>query len=653
MGNKKRKTDRGKVPAVAYEEAEKKVQQGMSQRKAAKEFGINRESLRRYLKNFRQMQGKPSVGYSRHKMVFSDEMEKELAEHCIRLCNVFHGLTLDKMKSLAFEFADGNGIQVPINWTKNRRAGKDWAQAFLRRHDLSLRKPEATSLGRATSFNRVTVNKYFDNLYSVFSTYNFSAETIYNMDETGCCTSQIPAKVICLKGSKQVGSITSYDRGKLVTMIGTINAIGNSIPPVFIFPRVHFKSHMLAGAPAGSLGVASQSGWVNEDIFVAYLDHFIKHAKCSRDNPVLLVLDNHSSHITLRASIKGRENGIIIVTIHPHTSHKLQPLDRTVYGPFKTFYNRALDTWMRSNPGKVCSIYHVAAIANQAYALAFTHQNIVSGFRSTGIFPLNRDVFGDVDYAPSELTNRPNPEETLTPSEEQGFTAEDANGHTSKAPSTTIGVEFDCSNKLCFSSSAETASGSPVIIADVDRPTPISSSTTLLPSRARTSQSSYISPRDVIPEPKASLRKGTYKKRKKGRSLILTSTPEKVKLNQDLSQKRKMQRKNKETILRKKSKPKKKVVRTPKLTSSESEDEQMLLNDETDEEESELWFCEICGEPWENSRPGEIWCQCSCSGCHFCNPSKCRPKTEHPCISWAHSDCTDTSKTCFVCHFCE
>lgn len=104
-----------------------------------------------------------------------------------------------------------NRIQVPINWTKNRRAGKDWAQAFLRRHDLSLRKPEATSLGRANSFNRMTVNKYFDKLFSVFRKYNFSAETIYNMDETGCCTSQVPAKVVCLKGSKQVGYITSSD----------------------------------------------------------------------------------------------------------------------------------------------------------------------------------------------------------------------------------------------------------------------------------------------------------------------------------------------------------------------------------------------------------------------------------------------------------
>ncbi|GBP24317.1 hypothetical protein EVAR_9415_1 [Eumeta japonica] len=34
---------------------------------------------------------------------------------------------------------------------------------------------------------------------------------------------------------------------------------GNTIPPLFIFPRVHYKDHFLEGAPEGSLGVATRS----------------------------------------------------------------------------------------------------------------------------------------------------------------------------------------------------------------------------------------------------------------------------------------------------------------------------------------------------------------------------------------------------------
>ncbi|CAG4975963.1 unnamed protein product [Colias eurytheme] len=47
-------------------------------------------------------------------------------------------------------------------------AGKDWLQGFLSRNDrLSIRKPETTSLSRATSFNRTNVAEYFDKLAQV------------------------------------------------------------------------------------------------------------------------------------------------------------------------------------------------------------------------------------------------------------------------------------------------------------------------------------------------------------------------------------------------------------------------------------------------------------------------------------------------------
>ena len=62
------------------------------------------------------------------------------------------------------------------------------------------------------------------------------------------------------KGVKQIGRISSAERGVSVTMCCCINAIGNTLPPVYIFPRVHFKNYMLKDAPAGSLGLAYPSG---------------------------------------------------------------------------------------------------------------------------------------------------------------------------------------------------------------------------------------------------------------------------------------------------------------------------------------------------------------------------------------------------------
>ena len=56
------------------------------------------------------------------------------------------------------------------------------------------------------------------------------------MDETGVTTIRKPNRIVGKCGTKQIGAITSAERGTLITVVGTISASGNSIPPYFIFP---------------------------------------------------------------------------------------------------------------------------------------------------------------------------------------------------------------------------------------------------------------------------------------------------------------------------------------------------------------------------------------------------------------------------------
>ena len=100
------------------------------------------------------------------------------------------------------------------------------------------------------------------------------------------------------KGKKQVGAITSAERRELVTVVYTVSAIGSVVPPLFIFPRVHHKAHFIRDGPTQCIGRATRSGWMNEEIFVEYLNHIIKHTRCSPEK-ILLILDNHDTHISL------------------------------------------------------------------------------------------------------------------------------------------------------------------------------------------------------------------------------------------------------------------------------------------------------------------------------------------------------------------
>ncbi|XP_072389642.1 uncharacterized protein [Diabrotica undecimpunctata] len=128
--------------------------------------------------------------------------------------------------------------------------------------------------------------------------------------------------------------MTSGEKGMLVTKCVIVSAAGNHLPPAMVFPRVHFKEHMIAGAPPGTLGLASPTGCINSGLFLRIIEHFILETSSSKQNPSLLLYDNHESHLSIQVINLAKENGVTIVTFPPHLSNKLQPLDVGIFKPW-------------------------------------------------------------------------------------------------------------------------------------------------------------------------------------------------------------------------------------------------------------------------------------------------------------------------------
>ena len=79
---------------------------------------------------------------------------------------------------------------------------------------------------------------------------------------------------------------------------------------------------------------AIPSDWINGDLFLEYLKHFIRHTRCSKEKKVLLILNIHESHISL--AVINLAKGNRLLTMPPHTSHKLQSLDACCMTGLKT-----------------------------------------------------------------------------------------------------------------------------------------------------------------------------------------------------------------------------------------------------------------------------------------------------------------------------
>ena len=104
------------------------------------------------------------------------------------------------------------------------------------------------------------------------------------------------SKVISMRGKKEVASLTSAERGNLITVVTCMNATGTYVPPLIVFPRKNMKEELMDGAPAGSFAACHPSGWIQTDIFTKWFDHFVHFVKPSADDPVLLIVDGHYSH---------------------------------------------------------------------------------------------------------------------------------------------------------------------------------------------------------------------------------------------------------------------------------------------------------------------------------------------------------------------
>jgi len=116
-----------------------------SESRAAREYGVSRQTLRRKLVSVRIGNGVVKERGGR-RCYLSREQEDDLCELILQMEARLYGLTSSDVRAIVFEFCQKN--KIPNNFNeKEQKAGKKWMRGFLKRHEnLSIRKPEAVSI---------------------------------------------------------------------------------------------------------------------------------------------------------------------------------------------------------------------------------------------------------------------------------------------------------------------------------------------------------------------------------------------------------------------------------------------------------------------------------------------------------------------------
>ena len=244
------------------------------------------------------------------------------------------------------------------------------------------------------------------------------------------------------------------------------------------------------------------------------------------------------------------------------------------------------------NAGKSMTIHNIPALVDYAFPKAMTPTNITAGFRATGIYPFDRNIFPPEKFMPATTTDKPLV--SRDPANEPGLSRPSDGPGPSKlsdkpGPSTLSDGPGPSSRPCCSEASSEELEISTIANEPQSQkePADLHDTTAVQPGPV---VSQVVSPEDIRPFGKAAPKKG-MPSRKKQTSAIYTDTPVKLAIEAEASianEKRKLKE-------RKSGGARKKLTLSPAAKSTDN----ISSSDSSSEEDVDL--AKLCDESSEYS----------------------------------------------------
>ena len=232
----------------------------------------------------------------------------------------------------------------------------------------------------------------------------------------GYKTTLYPNSVVGAVG-KPCYQATSTERGETTTIVAAFNAVGKYVKTLVILHGKRLKPEWLDNLPA-DLDVMlrmSANGWITSELFVTWGENFV--AQLPKDDPLphILFLDGHGSHVyNLDFLNLMKQNNVDVWCFPAHTTHRLQPADRSFFRSLKHHWMEDRIKNKRLSAGSKMTKEQFFQLFSSACKKSGTVENAQAGFCATGLFPLNRNKVPAKAFLPSMTTDWPDPNNTVT-----------------------------------------------------------------------------------------------------------------------------------------------------------------------------------------------------------------------------------------------
>jgi len=297
---------------------------GASISEAAKKFEIGRNSLGTYMRHGFQKLGRPAL-----------------------LCNK----EIESLRSF-LSALDTAHLQQSVKETANiiqsfsgsdQKPSPPTVRKYVHEAGLFIRKARTADQGRLRVIESIEdFVHYYDVLEEKLNLIAHDPRRIFNVDEVGI---QVAERSIHLITGRQYLNKNLNKTSIHVTMVLCTSPGQNGIfmRPHFLFqqPENSRPHNLLCGthdstSESNTTGYQDEHTWKNwMSLFICWKNQWLLQNGYQPQDPVILLLDGHYSHLDIGVIYTAAKNSVEIVCMLAHATHLVQPNDKLVNKRFK------------------------------------------------------------------------------------------------------------------------------------------------------------------------------------------------------------------------------------------------------------------------------------------------------------------------------
>jgi hypothetical protein len=219
--------------------------------------------------------------------------------------------------------------------SKNLTMSHQWFKHFIKRNSqLLARKQKLLISNRKNNHNLQDMNEYFSKLSRIMREKRITDDDVWNINETSFRIDCERTQLVIILNTRKSLRMTNLDNRDYILCVECISSDDEMIFSLIILIEMHILHKWCEKNDLNeeTLIEISETNYLNDDLIMNWLHHFIQHTQSKRNEVwLLLVIDEFDSHSIISFFELITINNIVLFCLSTHSIHLTQSLNVKIF----------------------------------------------------------------------------------------------------------------------------------------------------------------------------------------------------------------------------------------------------------------------------------------------------------------------------------